>query len=306
LTRLRAGARGGARALLSTVLAVALAGCLDVPAPTAAPTVPPTPEPTPVTTTYQIGTTVWYEGLVIHVSSAVATLDERGGPVELRLVLENPNEDDGDLSARVLLQAGSDPSAPPVAMTRDSKMPTVPAHGSASAVLTYELQGVASVDNAVVLIGEAPNHVARVPLTATGGSPVTLEPVELTLSGRGDAGTVRMTLRSGEIRWDLPDWSQELTSDIEVITITYDVTYKADFTGGYAFTGGNVALRLPDKTIVEARRDGHSQSVELIAAHQTKTGMFSRFEIPNGTTGKLTVLVRNGEANDTISFTIPG
>jgi hypothetical protein len=191
-------------------------------------------------------------------------------------------------------------------MTRDSKIPTVPAHGSASAVLTYELQGVASVDDAVVLIGEAPNHVARVPLTSAGGSPAAFQPVDLTIPGRGDAGTLRMTLRTAEIRWDLPDWSQELTSDIEVITITYDVTYNADFTGGYAFTGANVALRLPDKTIVQARRDGHSQSVELIAAHQTKKGMFSRFEIPNGTTGKLTVLVRNGSATDTISFTVPG
>ena len=306
MIRLRIAARIAWLALVAVILAGALAGCLDVPAPTVLPTAPPTPEPTPVTTSYQIGSTVWYEGLVIHVSSAVAALDERGGPVELRLVLENPNADDGDLSARVLLQVGSDASTPPVAMTRDSKIPTVPAHGSASAVLTYELQGVSSIDNAVVLIGEAPNHVARVPLTAAGGAPVALEPVDLTLSGRGDAGTVRLTLRSGEIRWDLPDWSQELTSDIEVITITYDVTYNADFAGGYAFTGGNVALRLADGTVVEARKDGHSQSVELIAAHQTKTGMFSRFEIPTGTKGKLTVLVRNGKANDRISFTVPG
>jgi hypothetical protein len=300
---LRATARIGSLA----IAAIALAGCLDAPAPTASATAAPaTPEPTPVTTSYQPGATVWYEGLVIHVASAVATLDARGGPVELRLVLENPNEDDGELDARVLLQAGGDASAPPVAMTRDSKIPTVPAHGSVAAVLTYELQGVASLEDAAVLIGEAPNHVARVPLTDAGGTPFALQPVSLTLSGRGDAGTLRMTLRSGVIRWDLPDWSQELSSDLEVITLTYDVGYTAGFSGGYAFTGANVALRLPDGTVVEARRDGHSQSVELIGAHQTRTGMLSRFEIPNGTTGKLTVLVRNGKANDTIRFTVPG
>jgi len=301
-----AGTRLGARIAALVVGAVAVAGCIDAPVPSASPTAAPAPEPTPITTTYQLGSTVWYEGLVIHVDSVVATLDERGGPVEVRLRLENPNEDDGDLDARVLLQAGTDPSAPPVAMTRESKIPTVPAHGMVGAVLTYELQAVASVDNAVVRIGEAPNHVARVPLTEAGGAPVDLEPVNLIVSGRGDAGTVRITLRSGVIRWDLPDWSQELAQDLEVITLTYDVTYNGDFTGGLAFTGGNVGLRLPDGTVVEARRDGHSQSVELIGANQTKKGLFSRFEIPSGTTGRLALVVRNGKDSDTIPFVIPG
>ena len=297
-------ARRTLRIAVLAIAATALAGCLDVPVPSATPTAVPTPEPTPVTTTYQLGATVWYEGLMIHVDSVVATLDERGGPVEVRLRLENPNEDDGELDARVLLQIGAD--AAPVAMSRDSKIPTVPAHGIVGAVLTYELQGVASVQNAVVLIGEAPSHVARVPLTEAGGAPLLLEPVDVTVSGRGDAGSLRISLRTAVMRWDLPDWSQELAEDVEVLTFTYDGTYTGDFSGGFAFTGANVALRLADGTIVEARRDGHSQSVELIGAKQTKKGLSSRFEIPSGTKGKLTFLVRNGKSQDTISFTVPG
>lgn len=300
-----AGPRSAALRAAGLVLtAFALAGCLDVPVPSASPTAGPTPEPTPVTTTYHPGTTVWYEGFIIHVASAAATLDERGGPVEVRVVLENPNEEDSDLDARVLLQVGDDASTPPVAMSRDSKIPTVPAHASAAAVLTYELQGVASVEDAVLLIGEAPDHVARIPLTPAGGTATTLEPVALTVSGRRDAGSLRITLRAGLVRWDLPDWSQELPADVEAITLTYDATYNAGFTGGFAFTGANVALRLPDGTIVEARRDGHSQSVELIGAHQTKKGLFSRFEVPSGTTGKFALLVRNGKNTGAISFTI--
>jgi len=288
------------------VVTVVLSACLDVPAPTSAPTAAPTPEPTPVTTTYQMGTTVWYEGLVIKVSTATATLDQRGGPVEVQLVLQNDNEDDSDLSARVLFDPDGNGPAPAVAMTRDSKIPTVPAHGSASAVLTYELQGVASVDRGNVVIGEAPNHVGLIPLTGAAGSAVALEPVDVAVSGKADAGSLGLALRGGLIRWDLPDWSQELAQDLEVITLTYDVTYHSGFTGGFAFTGDNVQLRLPDGTILDARKDGHSQSVELIAAHQTKTGLFSRFEIPNGTKGKLTLLLHNGAASDTIRFTVPG
>ena len=48
------------------------------------------------------------------------------------------------------------------------------------------------------------------------------------------------------LRWDLPDWSQELDASLEALTLTYDVTYTGDFAGGFAFTGDNVALRLPD------------------------------------------------------------
>jgi len=290
--------------LCAVAILAALAGCVDVPVPSATPTLAPTPEPTPVTTTYQLSSTVWYEGLLVHVDSAVATLDERGGPVDVRLVFENPGDDDGQLNARILLQADAGGADPPVAPTRDSKIPIVPAHGTAAAVLTYELQRVPSAEKAVLLFGEAPNHVARVPFTAAGGEAVQLEPLELAVSGRGDAGNLRIALRSGLLRWDLPDWSLELAGDVEVLTLTYDATFLGSFTGGYAFTGDNVALRLPDGTLVEARPDGHSQSIELIAAHQTKRGLFSRFEVPSGMTGKFALVVRNGAKSRAITFTI--
>ena len=295
-------ARLGALALLG----VAVAGCVDVPVQSLTPTLAPTPEPTPVTTTYQLGTTVWYEGLLVHVDSATATLDKRGGPVEVSLRFENPGDNDAELNARILLQVDAGGTEPPVAPTRDSKVPIAPAHGTAAAVLIYELQRVASAEKAVLLIGEAPNHVARIPFTSAGGEAVVFEPVELVLSGRGDARNLRITLRTGLLRWDLPDYSQELAADVEVLTLTYDVTYLGSFTGGFAFTGDNVALRLPDGTLVEARPDGHSQSIELIAAQQTKKGLFSRFEIPSGTTGKLQLVVRSGSATKGIRFTISG
>ena len=299
--------RRPARVAALVIAAATLGGCLDVPVPSASPTLAPTPEPTPVTTIYQLGTTVYYEGLVVHVDSATATLDQRGGPVEVALRLENPGDDDSNLDARILLQVDASASGTaPVAPTRDSRVPTVPGHGIVGAVMTYDLQGVASVDKAVVRIGEAPSHVALIPLTAAGGTAATFEPKAVSVSGRGDAGDLRITLRAGELRWDLPDWSQELPSDVEALTLTYDVTYLGNFTGGFAFTGDNVALKLPDGTIVEARRDGHSQSIELIGAGSTKRGLFTRFEVPSGLTGKFALVVRNGSAKRTISFVLKG
>ena len=292
------------RLAVLVVLATAVGGCLDAPVPSTSPTPQPTPQPTPVTTTFDLGTTVWYEGLLIHVDNAVATLDERGGPVEVRLRLENPGDEEGELDARIFLDVDGSTGDPPLEPTRESKVPIVPAHGLVGAVMTYELQGVASADRAVVLFGEAPLHVARVPLTSEGGTAQVFEPVQVTLSNSSGVKDLRLTLRSALLRWDLPDWSQELTADLQALTVTYDATYLGTFAGGFAFTGDNVRLRLPDGTRVAPRRDGHSQSIELIGARQTKRGLSSRFEIPAGTVGRFALIVQTNAGAKAIPFVL--
>jgi hypothetical protein len=278
---------------------IALAAC-DEAGPSVAPTPTATPEPTPTTTVYELGTTVWYEGLEIEIVSVTATLDERGGPVVVLLRLDNPTASDSSLDGDVSLVVGTVRAEP----TRDSTIPEVPAQASAAATLTYELQGVSSIGQAVLHFGAGPLHVARVPITPFAGVAVDLEPIELALNGSAASGTLKVTLRSGQLRWDLPDWSQELEAGLQALTLTYDVTYTGDFAGGFAFTGDNVALKLPDGTVVNPRRDGHSQSVELIGAKKTKLGLFSRFEIPAGLTGEFRLLVRNGTTEKAIPFTI--
>ena len=293
---LRAGRR---IAPILVAASIALAGCTDA-GPSVAPTPTRTPEPTPTRTVYQLGTVVWYEGLTIEIVSVTATLDQRGGPVVVVLRLDNPTDADSTLDAVPTLLVGTLRADP----TRESTIPSVSARGSAAATLTYELQGITSIGEAVLEIGAGPRHVARVPMTPFAGSVVDLEPVQFPLAGSAAAGTLKVTLRSGVLRWDLPDWSQELEAGLQALTLTYDVAYTGDFAGGFAFTGDNVALKLPNGTVVSARRDGHSQSVELIGAKKTKKGLVSRFEIPAGLTGKFNLLVRNGSAQKAISFTI--
>lgn len=278
--------------------AMALAGCGDV-APSSVPTPTPAPDATPTVTVYELGSTIWYEGLEITIVRITATLDPRGGPVDVLLRLVNPTKSDSTLDGAVTLRVGTVRADP----TRDSTIPAVPAEGSVAARLTFELQGIASIDQAMLEIGSGPLHVARVPVTPLAGTLVDLEPVQLALSGSGASGALKLTLHTGELRWDLPDWSQELDASLQVLTLRYDATYSGDFSGGFAFTGTNVALRLPDGTVVAPRRDGHSQSVELIGAKKTKKGLMSRFEIPAGLTGKFSLLVRNGPER-AISFTI--
>src|SRR5438034_11586086 len=105
-----------------------LAGCIDAPVPSATPTPTPSPEPTQTTITYQLGATIWYEGLILHVDDAVATLDERGGPVEVRIRIENPGDDEGELDGRIRLLVDATSNDPPVEATRESKVPSIPGH----------------------------------------------------------------------------------------------------------------------------------------------------------------------------------
>jgi hypothetical protein len=245
---------------------------------------------------------VWYEGLLVHVDRATATLDARGGPVEVAIRVENPASESTTLDAPIRLLVADSPVEP----TRESRVPVIPAAGTVSAVLTYELQGIPSVEAATVLIGADPQHVARVPLSAEGGEAVVYQPVDLSLTGTATAGGLRIKLQSGQLRWDLPDWSQELVAGLQALTLTYDVTYLGTFSGGYAFTGENVELRLPDGSQIGARRDGHSQSIELIRAKKTKAGLTSRFEIPAGMTGRFTLVVIDGSVQRGIPFRIGG
>jgi hypothetical protein len=289
-------------AALLAATALSLGACLDAGVSPAAPTPTGTPEPTPTAKSYPIGTTVWYEGLVLHFDQATATLDARGGPVDVALRIQNPTEEAGILDGAIRLVIASTR----VEANRESVVPQVAPGGSASLVLTYELQGIASVDAAVIEVGAAPLHVARVPLTAEGGEVTALEPVRIMPAGSATAAELKVTLRTGLLRWDLPDWSQEVDARLSILILAYDVTYAGDFAGGASFTGENVSLRLPDGTVVEERRDGHSQSVELIGPRKTKKGLLSRFEIPFGTTGDLALLVRSGTTEKAIVFALGG
>ena len=290
---------------LGIIVAVAaiIAGCLGDAPVSFAPSPTQEPEPTPVTTTYDVGGTVWYEGLVLHVDRVTAVLDARGGPVEVALRVDNPNVDGTELQATIFLRVDGVPIRP----TRESRIPPIPAEEEVSTILTYELQGVTSVDAASVQVGDAPNHTGFVPLTSTAGPAVTLEPRPLVLTGTGRADDLLITLREGLQRWDLPDWSQELPADRQVILVTFDATFVGGFTGGFPFNAAtNVALRLPDGTNVPPRADGHYRPVELIGAGRTKRNLTTRFEIPASVTGEVSFVVLVGDEEKLIPFVIPG
>lgn len=287
-------------AILAMTVAVAAVAC-EAEAPSASPTIAPTAEPTAVVTRYPINADVWYAGLQLTFGEATATLDARGGSVEIETTFRNPGPFSAALAAPIVLTAGADAYE----LRRGTELPEVPSGGTADLTLAYDIIGRSSVDDAVIRIGAGANHQALVPLRPETGPLVSLEPLAIEATGSGVAGELTVALQSGVLRWDLPDWGAELPLASEALTLTYNVSYTGKFAGGFAFTGANVALQLPDGTLVEPRKDGRSQSIEVLDPGAIVLAA-TRFEIPAGTRGAFGLLVNDGSAKTTIAFMVDG
>ena len=286
--------------LLVLALAVGLAACSEPATPSNRSTGGPDVGPTPVVTRFEIGRTVWVDGFVVTIHTAIASLDAKGGPVSILIRIENPGTDGATLDAPIRLIAAGDAFE----LARGTSLPELDPGAAAELTIEFEVVGLTSIGDGVLLIGRTEDHQVRVPFGPGAVKPITLEPQAFDLTGAATAGSLRVALKRGIVRWDLPDWHAELPITTEALTLTYDATYTATFAGGFAFTAANVGLRLPDGTVLAPRSDGHSQSIQAIGPKQTVPDLESRFEIPTGLTGKFGLIIRDGTTQKTISFTI--
>lgn len=285
----------------ATILSIALAGCLGSPAPSPTP-LPSIPlGPTVTVTEYRPGTRAWQQGFVITLLQARASLDAKGGPVGVVLMIENAGTDDATLDAPISLTSGAATFEP----THGTDVPEVPAGESSFVSLEFEVTGQGSIDDGVLKIGRPSDHVAAIPLVPDPSRVVTLQPRTGTIKGSGTFADLKASIHRFEIRWDLPDWHDELPLGTEALTVTYDMAFVGTFAGGTAFTADDIALRLPGGTVVHPRQDGHSQSIAALDPGKTARNLFSRFEIPNGLTGRFALLLRAGSKSKAITFTVP-
>lgn len=293
------GVRRLGRSVLAAVLAGSLAGCVGTPTP--APSLKPiVAGPSPTVTNYLLGTTAWIDGFVVNVANATASLDAKGGTLTVQVQLTNAGTDDATLDVPIVVTAGD----ATFQLTHGTELPDQPGGSMATMTLTFDIIGRGNVDDAIIRIGREGDHRVAIPLQANSAAFVSLQPVTATLSGSTRTPSLRVVLHRREQRWDLPDWHDELPLATQALTLTYDVTYTGTFAGGTAFTADNVQLRLPDGTKVSPRADGHSQSIAGIGPGKTVRGLTSRFEIPDGLTGKFALLVVDGSSVKAISFTI--
>jgi hypothetical protein len=293
--------RTGRSGLLCLGLTLTIAGCLGSTALPNPSIRPPDVAATPAVAAFAIAATVWVDGFVITIHSATASLDAKGGPVSIPIAIENPGTEPATLDAPIRLTASG---GAVFEVSRGTQLPEVAAGGFAELTIEFEVVGRAAISDGVLRIGRTEDHQAVIPFGPGLARLVTLEPQALELTGTATAGGLRVALRRGGVRWDLPDWHTELPVGTEALTLTYDTTYVGDFAGGLAFTADSVGLRLPDGTIVAPRPDGHSQSIQVVGPKQTARGLESRFEIPTGLTGRFALIIRDGSTRKAIPFTI--
>jgi hypothetical protein len=278
----------------------AAAAASDAPAATAAESV--APEPSAEATTVQVDQTVSFAGFDVALGTATAVLTEdRGGTVAIEATFENTGSDAARFDGTLNLSSGGENATEGFEMD----LPSVPGGQTGKGTLSFDVEDSFNFDDAVLTIGRAENQQAIVPLTPTAGETVTQEPVAVSASGDGTAGDLKLELRGGEFRADQP-WSHgQMEKGAFVLTLDYDASFESGFAGGFAFTGENIALKLPDGTTVGVIQDGRSQSIELIGPNSTVKDLFSRFEIEDPAAGEYAVLVRSFDgAQDEIPFTI--
>lgn len=259
------------------------------------------PLPTPTVTRYELNATVWYAGLVLDLGSATTIFDPSGGTVTLLIRISNPGTDDRTFDTPLRITAAAEGFDP----VSGTEPPLVPAGGFVDDLISFDVPGRPSVDDAVIRIGRSDDNQAIVPFGNGGLQLATLEPVTLAVNGTANAADLRVTIRTAELRWDLPDWGDELPVNTAALTVTYDATYRGTFGGGIAFSADTVSLVLPDGTTVKPRKDGRSQSVVLLLPGKTQTGLSSRFEVPSGLSGTYLLRITNGTAKGQIQITVP-
>ena len=224
-----------------------------------------------------------------------------GGPVTIEATFENTGDESASFDGSLNLASAGENAAEGMGMD----IPNVPGGGTGKGMLAFDVEDSFTFDDAILTVGRSTNQQAIVPLTAMAGTAVTLEPVEVAVSGSGKAGDLKLDLNDAELRADQP-WSHgQMEKGSFVLTVTYDASFVSDFAGGFAFTAENVALKLPDGTTVGIIQDGRSQSIELIGPDSTVKDLFSRFEIEDPAAGDYVFLVRSFDnAEDEIPFTI--
>jgi hypothetical protein len=287
---------------LATAIAVALAATACESAVATLPPPTPTPEPLPtgIATHYPLATTAWVQGLVLTFHDATAVLDPKGGPVSVLVRAANPGAESAALDAPIQLVAGGKAFD----LAHGTELPDIDAGATVELTLGFEVDGLSSIDDGILRVGRTGDHQAIVPLRAANAAPVTLQPRTTNIAATATAHGVRLALHRIVLRWDLPDWYQQLGANDAAVTLTYDVTYVGSFPGGFAFTRDNVALRLPDGRVHGPRRDGRSQSLVVIGEGKTAKNLFSRFDIPAGLAGTYSLLVRDGSTEKRISFNL--
>ena len=248
-----------------------------------------------------LGQEAWFAGFHVTFNDLTITPNGRYANLNIGATFENVGEDDARLDATILLKSGGQP----VRESFDMDIPGVPAGDTMDGTFGFSIKDDFNLDDAVLTLGTPAVQQVVVPLSASAGTPVTLEPTTLALSGSGTAGQLELKLDGGDLRADTPDNHGQMEAGKLALTVNYSATNHGTGAATFPFTGDNVRLRLPDGSEIATIHDGRSQSIEGIPASSSASDLMSRFEIDDPAAGQYTLLVKDGDATGEIPITVP-
>jgi len=131
-----------------------------------------------------------------------------------------------------------------------SDRPDVPGGLSSSGSLVFEVDEGFNPESAYLLVGEADENQARVPLGAQGGELVDLAPSEPAVPDDISLELVDLTFTSAELRADVLWNHTEVEEGKRALTLNFDATSRN--AGSWNIFASNFALILPDSSGIGA------------------------------------------------------
>jgi hypothetical protein len=245
-------------------------------------------------TTQAIDKTVWFAGFKVTLGTGTFT-PEPSPKVEIATTFENLGADTARFDGSLVL----DTAGNGITSTDLTDIPEVPGGSTGKGSIRFDVAPGFEFDGATVSIGSIEHQRALIPLGAEGIF-VSLEPLPVTITGSATAGQLKLDAHDGEIRADIPETHGETDKDQLALTIKFDVTNSGTGGGGYPLVDDNFALTLPDGTTVAP----DDAPIELLGHQATKKSLSARFLLDGPSAGEYTLLLREGQTEGQLKFTI--
>lgn len=253
-----------------------------------------TPAGDAVIDTVEIDETFWHAGWKVTLGTATLT-EESFGPrtVEIDAVFENLGVQGATFNSQLALVTAANAYD---AEGGNNDVPSNVGGGlKGNGVIAIQVDEEFEFDGATLVIGNAENNQAKVPLGANGDDLVTLEPIEIAVTGQIVVGAVTVDVEGIEVRADRPDWHDEIKEGYKGVIVRFGVTPQSGIAIGQGvFQSDAVALKLPDGTSVSVIQDGRSGVNELLQGREGTTirDLSVRFETPEPLEGMFAFFVQ--------------
>ena len=137
--------------------------------------------------------------------------------------------------------------------SEDEKIPEVPGLQRTMGTIAFYIDDKFSLNNAILLVGNASNNQAQVPLGST-GKYISLEPQKVAMSGTINvAGAFTLAVSGGDLAYDDTKNHQEEKSGEVHLTAHFATTGTQEST--CCLSTDNLILKLPDGTALAATRN---------------------------------------------------